>query len=75
HQSSREPAIVTPQSTFPSFAQAKTRTKVRSSNIAKTLPQTSKPVLNPLVCSNCAHLNPSNGKFCTKCGKKLIKSS
>ncbi len=75
HQSSREPAIVTPQSNSQPFVQAKTRTKVRSSNITKTMPQTSKPVQNLIVCSNCEHRNPTDGKFCTKCGRKLIKSS
>ena len=28
---------------------------------------------NDLVCNHCSHHNPINGKFCTKCGSKLVK--
>ena len=73
YQASREPVSVTPRKTSQFFAQAKTKTKVPSSKISAPVPQPSNPVHNYLVCSNCAHRNPINGKFCTKCGSQLIQ--
>lgn len=35
------------------------------------IPQPSTPVLNYLTCSNCSQENPTNNKFCNKCGTPL----
>ena len=72
HQVSRETVPLTPRQTSQPVAKANTRTKVRSSNINHPIPQPSKPIQNYIVCSNCAHRNPTTGKFCTKCGSQLI---
>ncbi|MDJ0688082.1 MAG: hypothetical protein QNJ41_06210 [Xenococcaceae cyanobacterium MO_188.B32] len=75
HQISRESVPVTPRQTSKPVAQANIRTKVRSSNISNTVRKSSNPVQNHIVCGNCGHRNPTDGKFCTKCGKKLVKYS
>ena len=72
HQVSRVPVPTTPRQTSQPVAQANTRTKVRSSN---NVSQPSNPVQNYIVCSNCDHQNRTNAKFCSKCGKKLVKYS
>jgi DNA polymerase III delta prime subunit len=43
------------------FAQAK----------PQPIAQTAIPVQNYLTCSNCGQENPTNNKFCNKCGKRL----
>ena len=42
-------------------------------NFTGILTETSMSFPNYLVCNNCSHDNPINGKFCTKCGSKLVK--
>ena len=44
-----------------------------SENFTGILTETSMPFPNYLVCNHCSHDNPINGKFCTKCGSKLVK--
>jgi ribosomal protein L40E len=40
----------------------------------QTIPvETSTPIQNKIVCTNCSHNNPANLNFCTKCGTKLTK--
>ncbi len=41
-------------------------------NFTGILTETSMPFPSYLVCNNCSHDNPINGKFCTKCGSKLV---
>ncbi len=72
---SRESVPVTPRQTSQPVAKANKRTKVRSSNISNTLPQTDNPVQKHLICSNCNHQNPNTGKFCIKCGQQLINQA
>ena len=67
HQVSTIPVPITSQP----LAQANTTTKVRSRNSNNTLPQPVNPILNQIVCHNCSHQNPIQGKFCTKCGTRL----
>ena len=50
-------------------------TKINSSNTNKTVTQPRKSVPNSLACNNCAHQNPLNNKFCSKCGTQLTKPS
>ena len=72
HQVSREPHLVTPRQTSQPVAQAGAKIKVHSRNIRNTLPQPDNPIQNHIVCSNCNHQNPITGKFCIKCGSKLV---
>ena len=74
NQVARVPVPVTPRQTSQPVAQANTRTNIHSSNISNSVPQRSNPAQNLIVCSNCGHRNPTDGKFCTKCGKKLTNS-
>ena len=70
-------AIISPTSrqiTQP-VAQAKTRIQNPSRNVRNTTPQSSMPVQIFIVCRNCAHRNPTDGKFCTNCGRKLSQDS
>ena len=69
HQVSKStvPVPVTSQT----VVQSNTTTKVRSRNSNHTLPQPANPVLNRIVCHNCSHQNPVQGRFCTKCGTQL----
>ena len=73
HQVSRVSVPVTPRQTSQPVAHANARTKVCSRNISNTMPQPSYPVPNHIVCSNCGHRNPTDGKFCIKCGRQLIR--
>jgi hypothetical protein len=64
------------ESTSQSIAKSNPHTNVNSSsagNISNTTPQSSNPVQNRIVCSNCSHNNSTDSKFCTKCGRQLIK--
>ena len=70
---SRVPVPVTPRQTSQPVAQANAKTQISSSNISNTVPQPSNPVPNHIVCSNCGHRNPTDGKFCIKCGRRIIK--
>ncbi|MEH2095405.1 NACHT domain-containing protein [Nostoc sp.] len=73
---SRVPVPVIPESTSQSIAKINPHTNVNSrsaGNISNTAPQPSNPVQNRIVCSNCSHNNSSDSKFCTKCGRQLIK--
>jgi DNA polymerase III delta prime subunit/ribosomal protein L40E len=72
---SRVPVPVTPRQTYQPVAKGNTRTKISSSNIINTLPRSSNLVQNLIVCSNCERRNPTNGKFCTKCGSQLGEHS
>jgi hypothetical protein len=65
---------VIPESILHSVAKANPQTNVRSSNasnLSNPESQLSNPVQNHIVCSNCSHNNLIDGKFCTKCGRKL----
>lgn len=55
------PVMTTPSQTF----------QPSSSNIKHTLPQNHKSS-NYIACPNCAHQNPTNGKFCTNCGTQIF---
>ncbi len=71
NQVSIVPIPVTPRQISQPVAQANTRTQNSSRNISNTVSQPPKPVQNFIVCRNCHHRNPTDGKFCTKCGRKL----
>ncbi len=75
NQVSRVPISLPSRQITQTVAQAKTRTQNSSRNIRNTTPQSSKPVQIFTVCRNCDHRNPNNGKFCTKCGRKLSQGS
>ena len=75
HQVSGVPVPVTPRQTSQAVALAGTRTTVGSSNISNPVSEPTNSVQNHLVCSNCNHQNPNTGKFCIKCGQKLINPS
>ncbi len=73
---SRVPVPVIPESISQSIAKTNPRTNVNSrsaGNISNTAPPPSNPVQNRIVCNNCSHNNSSDSKFCTKCGRQLIK--
>lgn len=44
-------------------------------NIGNSASQPQTQVQNHLVCTNCGNNNPSNFKFCSKCGTPLVKPS
>jgi hypothetical protein len=72
--SARSSVRVISESIFHSFAKANPQT-VRSSNASNPsnpVSQLSNPVQNQITCSNCSFNNPTNGKFCTKCGRQII---
>lgn len=73
-EESKVPVPVISESVSYSVAKANPQTNVPSSNVnnfSNTAPQLSHPVHNFIVCSNCSHNNSTDGKFCTKCGRKL----
>ena len=70
---SRVPVPVTPRQTSQPVAQANAKTQINSSKISNTVPQPSNLVPNHIVCSNCGHQNQTDGKFCIKCGRRIIK--
>ncbi|MEH2086653.1 NACHT domain-containing protein [Nostoc sp.] len=73
---SRVPVPVIPESTSQSIAKTNPRTNFNSrsaGNISNTAPPPSNPIQNRIVCSNCGQNNSSDSKFCTKCGRQLIK--
>ncbi|MBD2608735.1 zinc ribbon domain-containing protein [Scytonema hofmannii FACHB-248] len=45
----------------------------RKQNRAKSVVQSTTQVKNEILCPHCNHINPSNFKFCSKCGKELNK--
>jgi ribosomal protein L40E len=71
HQVSRVTVPLTPRETLQPVALADARTNIPSSNISNNVPQPSNRVPNHIICSNCTHQNPTDGKFCIKCGRKL----
>ena len=66
HFAHRESRWATPRQADDSLEQVKT--KYSSGNMSHTV---AKPTHNLLVCRNCDRLNPTDGKFCIQCGKKL----
>ncbi len=70
HQVSTVPVPITSLQTSQPLAQANASIKIRR-NSNNTLPQRANPIFNQIVCSNCTHHNPTQGKFCTKCGTGL----
>ena len=76
---SRESVPVTPRERLQPVTQAGTRTTVGSDHLDRTVnttvPRSSNTVQNLIACGNCGHHNPTNGKFCLKCGNKLTKNT
>ncbi|NEU71361.1 NACHT domain-containing protein [Hassallia byssoidea VB512170] len=72
-------ASVSVQSTIAPIPQSIDRnnapTKPDLTNVGNSASQPPTPVQNHLVCTNCGNNNPSNFKFCSKCGIPLIKPS
>ena len=59
-----------------SLAKTNSRIDIHSSNAnntRNTAPRPPNSVQDHIVCSNCGHSNPTDGKFCNKCGRQLIK--
>ena len=75
NQVSNEPVSSTFRQTPQPFAQVKTRIQDDSSNIEQNVVQPSNTVQHHLICNNCNHANPLNGKFCIKCGNKLVNQA
>lgn len=66
-------------STIKSTPKPITDTSKNSKTSSQTIINTTTPVNNPvpnfIICGSCNHQNPKTGKFCIKCGQKLIHPS
>ena len=73
---SRAPVSVITEPISSSITNTNPQTNTHSSNAnstRNTAPQPSNSVQNRIICGNCGHPNPTDGKFCNKCGRQLIK--